>query len=297
MSSLCLCNGLSNCAFLCKINGFRAVKCYRCGLVYLNPQPNQEELKEYYIGYHNGIGGRSIGDDQRFLSSVGEQKLFQHILGLTSKLCPRGSLLDVGCSYGHLIKSALKAGYDAYGIEPTEEPFNYARRLFGQRVYQSPLKECNFDEASFDIVTMINVLEHLPSPKNIVTDVYRILRPGGLFVVVVPNLLFCWPIVLWSAYITREHRLVSTLALFDTPFHLYFFTPCSLQRLLESSGFKIILKNNAPVIKNKSVVRTSIKEIYKIISDIVSIVTWNRLLLGHSIIMLGVKSRGSDTSS
>jgi 2-polyprenyl-3-methyl-5-hydroxy-6-metoxy-1,4-benzoquinol methylase len=270
------------------VNGFSVARCVACYLIFLDPQPSTEELERQYQGYHTGNGSCSVGEGQWFLASSGERQLFEEILRIAQRLRPGGRLLDVGCSYGTLVESAVNIGYDAYGIEPFDEPFTYARDRLGHRIRQGTLEDVCASAETWDIVTLANVLEHLPSPLGAVRGIHRVLRPGGLLFVVIPNVL---PFLGLMRLAGRRAggRLTSRLAVFDTPFHLYFFTPKTLRDLCLRSGFSVVLERNAAIIRNRSWVKTGAKQAFRTAAELLRVASGGRLLIGHSILMVAEK--------
>lgn len=285
----CLCGPAARPVRFCEINGFPAVRCAGCGLIYLQPQPTTEDLNRYYEGYHTGHASQSVGDDQWFLASEGERELFARIVRLAKNFGPGKRFLDVGCSYGHLVSAGLAAGLDAHGVEPFEEPFRFAQQQLGSRVRQSGLDGCGHAEGSFDVIALANVFEHLPSPIDALREIHRLLSPGGAVILIVPNIWPFLPLVTWNVTLRRRQSLVSRLAVFDAPFHLYYFTPGGLRRLCEESGFQVVAEENAPVISNRSRLKTAVKRTYKIAADVLRLATWSRVIVGHSLLVVATK--------
>ena len=98
--------------------------------------------------------------------------------------------LDVGCSFGHLLGEAREAGFEVFGIEPDEKAHAAAvERLGADSVALGLLEPGSRPEASADLISMLDVLEHVPleSMTEVATTVKRTLRPGGLWVIKVPT--------------------------------------------------------------------------------------------------------------
>lgn len=105
-------------------------------------------------------------------------------------------LLDVGAGLGELVVCALERGADAYGIEPDADAAAIARLLLESRGHDPERVQAGVgetlphDDASFDVVTCHNVLEHVRDVRAVVTELTRVVRPGGHVLVSVPNYLF-----------------------------------------------------------------------------------------------------------
>ncbi len=139
-------------------------------------------------------------------------------------------LLDVGCSTGALLMSALREGIDAEGVEPAERAARSAQAA-GLRVFLGTLAAAAYPAGSFHAVTLMEVIEHLRDPGSLLTEVRRILSPGGVLVVGTGN-ASSWTVALMGGrwdYLQVE------------PFggHVSFFTLCSISRLAERCGFHV----------------------------------------------------------
>ncbi len=217
--------GTDNTAPVTTQNNYRFVKCLTCGLVYMNPRPELEVLKSIYDTYHqrNGKDEYSwevlMGDNFKSISSL-----------LENKFPSRGRILDIGCGYGHFLKIMEWRGWKTEGIDPSPNTVSYARKE-GLNVVNTTIDEASLPESSFNAVTMFYVLEHLTDPLNALRKIHNLLAPGGALIIRVPHTT---PVV----------RLLSALKisnnLYDAPFHLFDFSPSSITRLLEKSGFTAI---------------------------------------------------------
>jgi len=135
------------------------VKCRNCHLIYMNPLERIGKTNEYYRKAKN-IHAPIVRD----------------------------SCLDIGCGQGFFLFNASRAGYAAKGVEISQDAVAYARNEFGLDVEDKPIERLRFGEAHFDVVTLWQVLEHVPYPLMMLREVYRILKPGGLVVVSTPNI-------------------------------------------------------------------------------------------------------------
>lgn len=88
--------------------------------------------------------------------------------------------LDVGCGAGTLLIEALDQKWDAAGIEISEPSVKHLKKL-GIKVFQGDLELAKYPDDTFDVVTSVEVLEHIEEPDRLLEEIYRILRPGGLF--------------------------------------------------------------------------------------------------------------------
>jgi 2-polyprenyl-3-methyl-5-hydroxy-6-metoxy-1,4-benzoquinol methylase len=107
---------------------------------------------------------------------------------LIQKYASGTNLLDIGCAQGFFLFSASQAGYTTKGIEISQDAAVYAIREFGLDVEAKPFEELRFPENHFDVVTLWQVLEHVPYPFTMLKEVHRILKPGGLVIASTPNI-------------------------------------------------------------------------------------------------------------
>jgi 2-polyprenyl-3-methyl-5-hydroxy-6-metoxy-1,4-benzoquinol methylase len=209
---------------------FTLHRCNSCGLLYLSPRPTRETISAYYPGEYSGHKG-AIEDEwfpimrwirRRKLSK--RRRLIEHFSSRK-----QGRVLDVGCATGLFLNEMAQAGWQAAGVELTASAVEYARRRFGLDVFEGTLGESPYEPASFDVITFWDVLEHTFSPTEELTIAARLLRPGGLLVLNVPN---------WNSVNRRLFgRYWSGL---DAPRHLYVFTYQTLETLLSRAGFSVI---------------------------------------------------------
>ena len=136
---------------------------------------------------------------------------------------------------GHFLTVAQEAGYLVEGTELSDDGAARCRSK-GFPVYQGQLGELDFGDKKFDIITIWHVLEHVPNPCEVLRKIYSLLKPGGIFVVAVPN---------------EENKLFKRrirsnksghpfgLLSLEGEIHLTHFQPSTLFRFLRSSGFCI----------------------------------------------------------
>jgi SAM-dependent methyltransferase len=133
-------------------------------------------------------------------------------------------VLDIGCGTGELLDVIRATGNNQImGIEPSGQAAEIARKDRNLKVKTGTLEQVNLPSASIDTVLLSHVLEHLPSPRSTMSEVRRVLKPGGVVIIWVPNAASIPACVLgryWMGW--------------DVPRHLYAFTPGSLHRLMDA---------------------------------------------------------------
>ena len=205
-------------------NGFVIQQCQSCGLGMTTPFPGPDEravLNQQTYPLNQRVRTYQARRDyfeKRYRRQLSDINLFKQT----------GRLLDIGCNIGMFLNVARSAGFDVSGVELNRECAEYARTNFGINVCSEPLEQAGFPDASFDVVTMYDVLEHVPDLHGILAGIHGILKPGGLLVVQSPNLDSV------MADMTKPNWSWLT-----PPDHLYHFTPDSLSSLLVQAGYKV----------------------------------------------------------
>lgn len=121
-------------------------------------------------------------------SDSGHFMFAEEIMALLGDYQPRGRLLDIGSGWGHVLKLAREQGYDVTGIEASPGVADLASKAFGIDAVIGFFPDVSFEPSSFDVVVINHVLEHMPDPISVLSEVQRILRPGGVIAMMFPNL-------------------------------------------------------------------------------------------------------------
>lgn len=161
---------------------------------------------------------------------------------LTEENLPgHGRVLDLGCGDGELL-SAMSNRYDeVWGVDIVQKRIDRIKAKTGGdnkiHLKVADLSErLDFADDYFDCVAVVAVLEHLFDPYSILQECYRILRPGGTLIVLVPNI----------AYVLNRIRLlagrlpITSRASGWDGGHLHYFTRSSLKQLLQGGGFNVV---------------------------------------------------------
>lgn len=156
---------------------YSVIRCANCGQVRTDPCPAGGATKSLYQGY----GRQRIEIDAEvrrwFVSRLADLRRFT---------TPPSRVLDVGCSTGTFVAMLAEAGYQAEGLEIDEFSVGHARAS-GLKVRAGDLESAALEPNRYDVVVMSHTLEHLPNPCASIGVVSRILAPGGVLLVYVPN--------------------------------------------------------------------------------------------------------------
>jgi len=223
--------GKNNTSLFLKKDGFTLVKCTDCGLVYLNPRPSKNYLNALYKNKFHGEMSGPRDKYENFLKHKRRYALDYNLsrLRFVNKYSRGRKLLDVGCACGIFLHLAEKEGYEVQGMEISGDSARIARDKFDLEIHEGRFENNNFDSSSFNIVTMWDVLEHSHDSVRDLKEAYRLLKPKGLLVIQAPNLQG-----LDVSILTKDWGWL------QVPYHLYFFTPSSLKKMVEKTNFKIV---------------------------------------------------------
>ncbi|HKY37290.1 MAG TPA: methyltransferase domain-containing protein [Polyangiaceae bacterium] len=215
-------------------NGFSAVRCVGCGLVYVNPRPTRSAIsRAAQSGMHEGArtldetggrDGRKVGAYRRRL-----QALFA-----PSELAQRGSRvwLDFGCGFGEFLE-ALQLESDGQlslrGSEPNERKATAARA----RGFAVSFRDLAQEERRYAFISMLNVFSHLPDPPQLLALLRCLLLPAGELLLQTGN----WAELERSAIRDRLHL----------PDHLSFASESIIRRLLDAAGFQLLSVQRYPM--------------------------------------------------
>jgi len=212
-------------------DGFGYVRCVRCGLVQMNPQPDASRvLQRYEETYGEDYRAYERANEESFLrlqtlalKDAGFERLERELFR-QARAAP--AVLDIGCATGALLHRLKQRGWQVCGVEisPSAE---YARNARSLDVRSLPLEQNNFPSGSFDVVLASHLIEHLNDPALFVHETFRILKPSGHLYITTPNIAGFQARVFGSAWRS---------AIFD---HLYLFSVKTLKALLSRAGFRI----------------------------------------------------------
>jgi 2-polyprenyl-3-methyl-5-hydroxy-6-metoxy-1,4-benzoquinol methylase len=159
---------------------------------------------------------------------------------------PAGSkrLLDVGCATGDFVAWAGRSGWDAEGLDVSAAAVSMGRAR-GLRLRVGGVDDLAQQGASYDAISLWDVLEHLPDPTGALRAIAAALRPGGLFLLKTVSCRSIVDALAAAAYRATGGLAQGALRRMYVPGHLYYYTPEALARHLAENGWEVILARQA----------------------------------------------------
>jgi 2-polyprenyl-3-methyl-5-hydroxy-6-metoxy-1,4-benzoquinol methylase len=240
-------------------------QCDACTSLWLDPCPAADELAKAYENYVTHDAGaplaRPPGTMTRIRAALqsqalgypGSASLLDRVAARLLRLWaprreyalrellytpyrPAGALLEIGCGNGRQLERFRQAGWDVTGLDFDEGAVRTARAL-GLEVHQGDLFSQSFEGGRFDAIVMSHVIEHVPQPAALLRECWRILKPGGVMIVVTPNAK------------ALGHRVYGRHWLgLDPPRHLAVYSADGLRQLVTTAGLQVTTLRTAWVV-------------------------------------------------
>ncbi len=208
---------------------FRVLRCLQCSLTFVHPVPEGAAL----AGHYDGDYYREWIEHQRKRRAA----MWRKRLDRVEKAAHRGRLLDVGCGEGMFLCEAAARGWMTWGTELSPYAARYASTALGREIFCGELYDASFPQEFFDVVTLWHVLEHVREPARYLAEIRRVIRPGGLLVIAVPNVD---DLLMQAAYRIVRGRPLRLFSKEDREIHLYHFSARTIGMYLERFGFSAI---------------------------------------------------------
>jgi len=202
------------------------VRCSVCDLVYVNPTFDEEHYHSVYASaeYQEIVRDLGISSHEYRVRRFGIERvdiMEQHLMQRDGTPV---RYLDVGCSTGFVVEAARDRGWHATGIDLNPSAIEFGR-CRGLDLRTVALEEAGFPNASFDAISLFDVLEHLLAPARTLRACIDLLAPGGILFMYVPN------------YDSASRLLMGAAAHFIWPtHHLNYYTPRTLRDVMSRNG-------------------------------------------------------------
>lgn len=209
---------------------YTVLRCTACGMVWTTPR--RTDLRAVYDdGYWRSDAPRQRGYGDYRADEPLYLKTFRRRLPVVRRHTPRpGRLLDVGCAAGYFLAVMREAGWEVAGVDLSSEIVAHARARFGfSELHAGTLETAPWPPASFDLVTMWDLVEHVSDPRAVLMQAHRLLRPDGVLVLETQDVASPFARLLGARWHHFKHAE-----------HLYHFDAATIRRLLAQAGFAAV---------------------------------------------------------
>ncbi len=213
---------------------YRILQCKKCQYYHIDPEIDltQEEWQQLYEDDY--FAHANITEWQQQLHSRERE---ERLTLIDSKMTiPKDKFLDMGCGVGYVLDVARQRGYKPYGVDIADNlKIEHKDVVF----LQGNIFDAKFPDHTFSAIFMDSVLEHVMNPMETLTELYRIMKSGGVFFVVVPNedsLLNSFSRFMHA--INFKAKSYAKIKPFVHPYHVQGYNTLSLKTALQGAGFK-----------------------------------------------------------
>jgi len=206
-------------------------ECRKCGLIFADDYLASRE--HLYTENYAAWGADILQEEQAI--SLSKKEAFRCQLKILLKyIRPAGKkFLDVGTGNGYMMEVAKEAGFEVWGTEISSAAIAIAEKKFPGKIFEGRLENTVYIDDFFDVISLTDVLEHLPNPRETIREVERILKPDGYLFLISPDTDSIWRTLLGKKWFQYKYD------------HVCYFNRTSLKYLLKDSGFELIeFRNN-----------------------------------------------------
>jgi 2-polyprenyl-3-methyl-5-hydroxy-6-metoxy-1,4-benzoquinol methylase len=212
---------------------FEIYKCDSCKSGFLNPYPSGDFIREVYKYSGHALAKpitleEILQIEKEFPNTIVDAERLSYTL---DKLNNAGTktALDIGSGYGFYTENLNKLGYSTTSVNPGEYENTVFRELNGYLPKVGLFQDFEYEE-NFSVVNFSHILEHIPYPNKIISEISNLMLSGGVMVIAVPN---------FNSFSVRLFKTKDNSCLW-VPEHLNYFTKAGLERLLNKNGMELI---------------------------------------------------------
>lgn len=165
--------------------------CNHCSTLFVSPAPKGSELTKFYESYYQIHGDLSKSSIEKYayetklISPLSDIRL-NRLENLDDPSKAKGWALDIGCGRGQFLYLLKKMGYSVEGVEPDISSQKYAKKLGISSIFSGYIEQFQADK-KYQLITMLDLIEHPLEPINLLKSAYKILAPGGYLLIWTPN--------------------------------------------------------------------------------------------------------------
>jgi 2-polyprenyl-3-methyl-5-hydroxy-6-metoxy-1,4-benzoquinol methylase len=208
------------------------VECSNCSLIYTNPRVKDAE--------QNYFGNADLFYEEDRLIFSGKKphhrdKNYVYELTQIKRIKKAGKLLDIGSYAGFFLRKARELGFDSEGVEPSPALAEIGRREFNLTIHNAFFNKKDFSPKSFDVITLIDVFEHVIKPQDMLSHARAVLKDDGILCIKVPNGNYNK----LKLSLARATGKESQHDIFNSYEHVVHYSPATMKKMLQKEGFKI----------------------------------------------------------
>ena len=198
-------------------------KCNTCDLQTIYPKGKFDIKAMYNASYYSGAANYSYIDERK--NEKYESFVWDARIRNIKKFKTEGNFLDVGSSFGGFLNRAKLFGFQPYGIEISEYSARYANDR-GIPTFNGSVLEADFPDESFDVITLVEVIEHLENADLVFQKLTKLLKPGGLLLIQTAN------------FDGKQAKEEGPKYHYYLPGHLYYYSLTNLKKILNKNGIE-----------------------------------------------------------
>jgi 2-polyprenyl-3-methyl-5-hydroxy-6-metoxy-1,4-benzoquinol methylase len=212
--------------------GLAVGKCRKCDLIYTNPRA--KNAQENYFG-----DATAFYNEARLIFSGKKphhrDRNYEYELKEIQKIKKSGKFLDIGTNMGFFLRKAKELGFETEGVEPSPALSEIARKYWGLNIHTCFLEDAVLEEKSFDVISMIDVLEHVTNPKDLLRKCASLIKDDGIVVIKVPN----------GDYNHFKMKLAgmsgkkASMDIWDCCEHVVHYTPQTFEKMAAEAGLRV----------------------------------------------------------
>ena len=214
---------------------FKIHSCRKCGLIFMKPFFSNKEIesfykKEYFTGNIDDTKAFTYTDERKNkkgFTAVNKKRVKKILEALDSPSGKGKNFLDIGCSFGALLDEGKKLGFSVTGMDISDYALAELKRNSINIIKGSP-ETNDLPVNKFDVITLIEVIEHLKKPGSALKKIFHSLKKNGLLVIQTANMD------------GRQAKKAGKNYHYFLPGHLHYFSRKTLTEALKKAGFNNI---------------------------------------------------------
>ena len=220
------------------VSDYRILQCVNCGYYFVDPKLTltQDEWTALYESNYFESSQKTQWQIELNHKELRERiGIIEQNLGETGK----GKFLDMGCGEGFMLQKARANGFEPFGLDIADNINPTCKE--GINFCKGSIFDARFPDDYFSVIYMDSVLEHVPDPVATLTELKRILKPGGIMLIIVPNEdSLMNSIAKFIYYVTLHPKKYGKIKPLVTPYHIQGFNKRSLQTLFTGLNLKLL---------------------------------------------------------